>query len=231
MGMEPVAKARTQKKDAIEPTARRSDARRNIEAILDAAESCLAADPDASMSDIASAAGLGRVTIYGHFGSRAELIELVARRVLEEANRVLSDVDLTDDAADALARLVDASWRVTVRSGSLLVAAEKALPPHAVRQAHAGDLEDRVRNFLAGAQRSGAFRSDLSTEWLVSMFHTTLHAAANEIESGRLNAEQAADVITATLLGTYRPLAGQEAGASTTRRKRPSRVGERPSER
>ena len=187
-----------------EPPARRADARRNIETILDAAERRLAADPDASMSDIAAEAGLGRVTIYGHFKTRAELIEVVARRVLEDANEVLADVDLTGDPADALARLVTASWKVTIRSGSLLVAAEKALPPSVVRDAHAGGLEDRVQRFVAGARRAGAFRSDLPTEWLVAMFHATLHAAANEVDAGRLDADDAADVITATLLGAYR---------------------------
>ena len=187
-----------------EPKALRADARRNIEVILDAAERCLAADPDASMSDIAGAAGLGRVTIYGHFKTRADLIEVVARRVLHDANEVLSGVDLTGDAASALARLVEASWKVTIRSGSLVVAAEKALPPHVVREAHSGELEDRVRNFLADAQRAGAFRSDLSNEWLVAVFHATLHAAALEIDAGRLDADEAGRVITATLLATYR---------------------------
>jgi AcrR family transcriptional regulator len=209
--------ARARRAAAAEPTVRRADARRNLQAILHAAERCLAADPDASMSDIASEAGLGRVTIYGHFKTRADLIEVVARRVLGDANELLSDVDLTGDAADALARLVEASWRVTIRSGRLVVAAEKALPPDVVREAHAGELEDRVRNFVAGAQRSGAFRSDLSTEWLVAVFHTTLHAAANEIEAGRLNADDAARVITATLLAAYRaPTAKRAAGSSTT---------------
>jgi hypothetical protein len=41
----------------------RADARRNIALILDAAQSCLARDPDASMSDIAVAAGVGRVRV------------------------------------------------------------------------------------------------------------------------------------------------------------------------
>jgi TetR/AcrR family transcriptional regulator, mexCD-oprJ operon repressor len=204
-----------------EPAARRADARRNIETILDAAERCLAADPDASMSDIADEAGLGRVTIYGHFKTRAELIEVVARRVLEDANGVLADVDLTGEAGDALARLVAASWRVTIRSGSLIVAAEKALPAHVVREVHAGELEDRVRNFLAGAQRVGSFRSDLSTEWLVATFHATLHAAANEIEAGRLDAEEAAGVITATLLGAFRaPVEALRPAHSSTRKPR-----------
>jgi hypothetical protein len=125
---------------------------------------------------------------------------------------------LFENADRALARLVEASWKVTIRSGSLVVAAEKALPPHVVRDAHAGELENRVRNFLAGAQRGGAFRADLSTEWLVAMFHATLHAAANEIDAGRLNADVATGVITATLLGAYRQPAAKRAAAASTRR-------------
>lgn len=203
------------------PTPQRADARRNVEAILDAAESCLALDPDASMGDIAAAAGLGRVTIYGHFKTRAELVEIVVRRVLDDSNTVLGGVDLTGDAQQALVRLVEATWEVTTRSGSLVVAAEKALPPHVVRDAHAGELEDRVQNFLARAQRAGTFRTDLSTEWLVAIFHATLHAAANEIAAGRLERDQGASVITATLLGAYRTPPGRP------RRSRPSsRVGD-----
>lgn len=189
---------------AREQQPRRADARRNVETILDAAERCLAADPDASMNDIADEAGLGRVTLYGHFESRAELIEVVVRRVLDDANKVLANVDLTGEAQAVLGRLVEASWEVTVRATGLLVAAEKALPPRIVREAHAGELEDRVKNFLAAGQLAGAFRSDLPTGWLVAVFHATLHAAANEIAAGRLNAGKAAGVITATLLGAYR---------------------------
>jgi TetR/AcrR family transcriptional regulator, mexCD-oprJ operon repressor len=194
----------TPKAAARRPQPRRADARRNVETILEAAERCLAADPDASMSDIASAADLGRITVYGHFKSRAELVEVVTRRVLDDANRVLGGVDLAGNVAAALTRLVEAAWDLTIRHGSLVVAAEKALPPAVLREAHAGELEDRVRNFLARAQRAGAFRSDLSTAWLVTVFHATLHAAANEVASGRLPAGRAASVITATLLGAYR---------------------------
>ena len=121
---------------------RRADARRNIEIIVAAAERRLARDPDASMSDIASEAGLGRITIYGHFKKRAELVEVVARRVLTDANTLLRGVDLRGGPAPALARLVQASWEVTARSGSLVVAAERALSPQVLRELHAGELED-----------------------------------------------------------------------------------------
>jgi TetR/AcrR family transcriptional regulator, mexCD-oprJ operon repressor len=187
---------------------RRADARRNIETIVEAAERCLARDPDASMSDIADEASLGRITIYGHFKTRAELVEVVARRVLASANALLARVDLRGDPAQALARLVRASWEVTARSGSLVVAAEKALPPQVVRGLHAGKLEERVRRFLARGQRERAFRSDLSTDWLVTLFHATLHAAANEAHAGRLDGHEAAEIVTRTLLAAYQPPAG-----------------------
>jgi TetR/AcrR family transcriptional regulator, mexCD-oprJ operon repressor len=182
------------------PTQLRADARRNVELILAAAETCLARDPDASMSDIAAEAGLGRVTIYGHFSSRQALIEAVVHRVLAAANAALNAVDLSGDPGAALERLVEATWQVTLRSGSLIVAADKALPATTVRQAHAGGLEERVRNLFRAGQRSGAFRSDLSADWLVAIFHAVLHAAADEIDVGRLGPEDASRVITSTML-------------------------------
>ena len=78
--------------------------------------------------------------------------------MLAVANAALDELDLSGDPAGALERLVDATWRLILRSGSLLVAAEKALPAAIVRQAHVGGLEERVRNFIATSQASGAFR-------------------------------------------------------------------------
>ena len=123
-------------------------------------------------------------------------------------NAALDEVDLSADAAAALERLVDATWRLILRSGSLLVAAEKALPAVTVRQAHAGGLEERVRSFIATSQASGAFRSDLSADWLMAVFAAIIHAAANEMDAGRLDAAEASTAITSTMLvalGCQRP--------------------------
>jgi TetR/AcrR family transcriptional regulator, mexCD-oprJ operon repressor len=182
----------------------RADARRNIERILEAAEVCLARNPNASMNDIAAEAGLGRVTIYGHFASRQVLVEAVVHRVLAAANAALDEVDLTGGPPASLQRLVDATWRLILRSGSLLVAAEQALPAATVRKAHAGGLEDRVRNFITAAQDSGAFRSDLSADWLMATFAAIVHTAANEIDAGNLDPDQASNTITSTMLAILR---------------------------
>jgi TetR/AcrR family transcriptional regulator, mexCD-oprJ operon repressor len=181
---------------------RRADARRNIESILDAARRRLSEDPDASVGDIAAAAGVGRVTLYGHFPSRAELVEAVATRNLEAFDTALEAIDLTGDPHDALVRLVDAIWQLTAESALLVVAAERSLPPDRLLAAHDKPLR-RVAEFVEHGQAQGAFRADLPASWLFAMFHSTVHAAATEIAAGRLDAPDAGHVIATTLLAAF----------------------------
>src|ERR1700727_4062147 len=89
---------------------RRADASRTVAAILAAATECLARDPDTSMAEIAAAAGVGRMTLYGHFKTRAELLKAVLTQVIAEAHDALFAVDVSGDPRDALARLVAANW-------------------------------------------------------------------------------------------------------------------------
>ena len=104
---------------------KRADAVRNVERILDAAIACLTERPTASMADIAKRAGLGRVTLYGHFASRAELLEAVVVRVLEQGERALGAVDLSGNPRDALSRLIESSWLLTSQAASIIAAAEE----------------------------------------------------------------------------------------------------------
>src|SRR4051794_31235235 len=84
------------------PRGPRADARRNIAAIMDAALACIVRDPDVGVGEIAKTAGVGRVTLYGHFGSRAELVDAVFARTVEEADQALSAIDPDTDPRLAL---------------------------------------------------------------------------------------------------------------------------------
>jgi TetR/AcrR family transcriptional regulator, mexCD-oprJ operon repressor len=182
----------------------RADARRSIAAILDAATACLIRDPQASTSAIARAAGVGRVTLYGHFPSRAELVDAVFARTIREADVALDGVDLDGDARAALARLVASSWRIVAAHRAVLLAAEQELPAERIRTHHDRPMA-RVQALVERGQREAVFRADLSAQWLVAVFYTVLHGAAGEIEAGRLTVDDAADAITATLLAAYTP--------------------------
>ncbi|WP_312033493.1 TetR/AcrR family transcriptional regulator [Nocardia speluncae] len=184
--------------------AKRADARRNITAILDAAQQCLVADPEANISEIAKAAGVGRVTLYGHFASRAELINAVFARAVADSERVLDDLDLDGDPHAALGRLVAASWRIIDEFRALLRAAHNYIPAERIRVAHDRPMR-RVQRLLERGRVAGVFRDDLPISWMVAVYHSVIHSAATEIAAGRLSDNGAADLITATLLGAYAP--------------------------
>ncbi|WP_213775298.1 TetR/AcrR family transcriptional regulator [Bradyrhizobium sp. dw_78] len=61
----------------------RADARANRDRILDVAREALAADPTASLSSIAKAAGVGAGTLYRHFPSREALVLGVYRTEID----------------------------------------------------------------------------------------------------------------------------------------------------
>lgn len=188
--------------DLVAEVPKRADARRNIVAILDAATTCLAADPDCSMGDIAMAAGVGRVTLYGHFESRAVLIDAVVTRAIADTDAALDAVDLDGDPREALAELIKATWLLTDRFGSLVVAAERVLTPERIYKVHAGPMQ-RVRRLIGRGQHEGAFRSDLPEEWLVATLHGLIHAAAQAVASGEVTTADAPELINATVQAAF----------------------------
>ena len=179
--------------------ATRSDAVRNRDAILDAALERLTADPSASMGDIAKAAGVGRVTVYGHFSSREQLIESVLIRTIERSEAELAGIDLDGDPVAALDRLVRRSWRIVDRFHRLLGVAEESLSNDRIL-AHHGEPMARVQALIERGQRAGAMRRDLSAEWLTTCFHALLHAAAGELRAGHLAEADADRVVAATVV-------------------------------
>ena len=178
---------------------RRADAKRNVAAILAAATECLAKDPDTSVAEIAAAAGVGRMTLYGHFKTRADLLDAVLARAVAGAHEALDAVDVAGDPRDALARLVAASWHVVDQLRHVLAAAQRELPAERIRQAHDRVL-GRVQVLIERGQAAGAFRADLPLPWLVSLAMNVMHAAAAEVTAGRLTSGQAPSVIAGTLL-------------------------------
>jgi len=186
------------------PANKRADAQRNIEAILDAAVTCLSRDPEASVGEIAKAAGVGRVTLYGHFTSRADLVDAVFTRTVEHADAALDAVDTTGDPRRALARLITATWPMIDRARSIRAAALTALPPERLHAAHETPMR-RVQKLVERGQDEGVFRSDLPATWLVGVLLSVMHGAADEINAGQLVADDAAGLISATVLAAYTP--------------------------
>jgi TetR/AcrR family transcriptional repressor of mexCD-oprJ operon len=185
-------------------TARRADARRNITRILDATVDLLSQDPSASVGAIAAAAGVGRVTLYGHFPSRAALVEGAVRHAIDRGEARLVEVDLTGDPRDALDRLIHSSWLLVVQSRNLLAAAQDSLSPARIQELHDKPVR-RLEELVRRGQRAGVFRADLPVSWLVGVLHRVMHGAADEIGAGRLEEGDAPRAISATILAAFTP--------------------------
>lgn len=180
----------------------RADAQRNRAKILAATVTAIRKNPDASVADIAAEAGVGRMTLYGHFQTRAELIEEALMDSLERGEDVLKEVALDGEAVAAFQRLVSSSWVLVDQSGALLAAAQKELPAARIRELHE-KAEARMRTLLLRGQREGAFRIDLPVTWLLTTTHVVMNGAAEEVRAGRLDPDDAPWFIDAILLPAF----------------------------
>jgi AcrR family transcriptional regulator len=139
----------------------RSHARSNRARILAAAREELSRDPDASLDEIARAAGVVRRTLYGHFPNREALVTALA----QEAKQALQEAFTAArrpgaDPPTALARLILASWAVGGRYRMLISLARRDLGEERIRAALAPARAEAAA-ILERGQQDGTFASHL----------------------------------------------------------------------
>jgi len=148
----------------------RADARRNTDALLEAALAVFATSGvDAPVREIAEKAGVGVGTVYRHFPQRADLIAAVFRR----------EIDACADAAPALAAGHKPSEALArwMQRYAAFVAAKRGL----AKALHSGDpafdnlpgyfdrrLRPALRTLLGLAVAAGEVRADVDADDLLS---------------------------------------------------------------
>lgn len=187
----------------ITPERRRSDAARNAESILAAAISQLRTRPDATITSIAREAGLGRVTVYGHFPSRTALVDAAVGRVIADNQEPLDGAAENPDPVRALECVLGLSWQLMDQSRSIVVAASDELTPARLRELHAA-FEARICALIERGQAAGIFRTDLPAWWLVTAIHRIFHGAATEVAGNRLHQGQVLSLLTGTVMSLLR---------------------------
>ncbi|MEW2624747.1 TetR/AcrR family transcriptional regulator [Streptomyces sp. NPDC048106] len=184
---------------------RRADAQRSIAAVLDAAERVLVQRPEASMDEIARAAGVTRQTVYAHFRSRDALLRALLERFTQRVAAVLDAADLEcGPAADAIVRFLDCAWQASAAEPLLL---------HISQQSRTAQEDDSLHQPIIGrlyalirrGQDHGEFDPELPAAWLATTTITLAHTAAEEARAGRMTDDEA---ITALRRTVPRMLAG-----------------------
>ena len=175
----------------------RADARRNLRNILQAAADLLARDPDASMIQVAEAAGLHRATLYRHFPNREDLVFAIHLQALEDAHRAIEAAEPErGDAAQALGRVVTGLASVGERYRIVAGTEEFADELGPLREA----IGAQLIGLVARGQQQGSLRRDLSPRWIVlAMVHLVIGALA-DVTRGEMRGEDVAAHVTAVLM-------------------------------
>ncbi|WP_433239834.1 TetR/AcrR family transcriptional regulator [Streptosporangium sp. CA-135522] len=136
-------------------------ARSNRQRILAVAATELSRNPQASMDDVARAAGVVRRTLYGHFPSRDALIEGIteqaAREIAEAFHRGQTD---TDSPVEAMARFTLAVWEVGDRYRLLIALAQRNLTGAGIHDL-LRPVREKAAELLESGQRLGVFSDHL----------------------------------------------------------------------
>ncbi|WP_162186044.1 TetR/AcrR family transcriptional regulator [Amycolatopsis jejuensis] len=183
-----------------EAKTRRSDAQRNRDAVLATAIRLLAADPDASMQEIAGQSGVGRTTVYRHFPTREHLLAALVDLVVTEQRAIITTATAVHAAAsEVFAAIGPEIIRVGERYRFL------DTRPVVVSQAplRTPAADEPLLTWLAAAQRRGELRKDFSPAWMYAMIHGLSRAANEEVLAGRTTAEEAGILLGRTFVAAF----------------------------
>src|SRR5476649_1166713 len=168
--------------------------------ILDVALEMLGQNPEAGMGDIASAAGVVRRTVYGHFPTRTDLVRTLTQRAVNEMTAVLTEVNASDGAADAawvdfIARL----WPLARRYRVLLALrrGEYCEEIHALL----GPVDKILADLVERGQDTEVFGRHLPAGILSQVAYAAVFSIAdNDLSNGSLGA-RAATITSLLILG------------------------------
>lgn len=173
----------------------RADAERSVRAILEAAERVLAEDPNASMEQIAEAAGLTRITVHRRFATRQALLEALSVSAMQQL------IDAIDDARPDAAPALVAIYRVTANALRVKNAWRFTLShstPHSDAAAAIwAVIEARTLELLRRAQREGLLDPAADLKWTRQVYYVLLSEALK-----RSGADPDPDALAALVINT-----------------------------
>ena len=178
----------------------RADVLRNRGAILDAAVDVLAADPSASLSEVARRAGLGRATLYRHVPSREALRDAIRQEALTRAQAALAGAGLEDvTAREGVRRAAEVLVPLGMRFRVLLAEGADVDPDFvAARDLALAPLIGLVARAASEATPGGP-GGPVNPAWTGMVLANLLVTAARAADAGVIALDEAADLVTRTL--------------------------------
>jgi AcrR family transcriptional regulator len=174
----------------------RADATRNIESVLLTGARVLAADPGATMADIARESGVDRSTVYRRFPNREALLAAIFQAKLDAAEQVIDEArPLKAPFNVALHRFVEGTVTVSRRWPVDL----QAMLEDDQARARGVQLRARVDALVERGATEEILRDDLPPQWASDVLLALVNLVAHSYQEVAPGA--AADLVLETFLG------------------------------
>lgn len=149
-------------------------AKRSRRALLDAAIELLLKNPQASLSDIANHAGVGRATLYRQFESREQLIQELALESLVITDKVVEPIKQRQLSAKlTLTEMLKVLMPLADRYHFILSIWSIAEQDDEVMEIYNSQL-NKLAALIERAKQEGSVRSSLDTAWIVCLFDSVI---------------------------------------------------------
>ncbi|MDQ2655272.1 MAG: TetR/AcrR family transcriptional regulator [Chloroflexota bacterium] len=157
-GSEPVGSDRNARRS------QRSDAKRNVGALLEAAKTVFArSGVDAPAKEITDLAGVGVGTLYRHFPRRSDLIVAVLQHEIDECANAATSLGTTHEPWEALKKWIERFTAFVGTKHGLAAALHSGDPAFNDLPRYFTDhLEPALDRLLDAARRSGDVRADIT---------------------------------------------------------------------
>jgi AcrR family transcriptional regulator len=176
----------------------RADAERSVRAILEAAERVLAADPGASMEQIAEAAGVARTTVHRRFASRQALIEALAESAVRQLAQAIEDA--RPDTTPPLVALHRVTANVLRIKGAWSYALGRPTDEGGGAAAGWDQLGARCVELLGRARDEDLLDPAVDLEWVRRVYYALIGEALHGDERADPDPDALATLVVDTLL-------------------------------
>lgn len=161
--------------------------------VLDTAAAVFAKDPAASLSQVASAVGIGRTTLHKQYPTRHDLLVAVASRALDISESVISAARADPDPLHRIVvELLPFGAYLT-----LLTAQPEVFDDDTITS-RTDALTAPIAAIVASA---GTIRPGVPDWWLVRSLHALLFTAWELVQTGWLAPRDAPELVLSTFTG------------------------------
>lgn len=174
----------------IDPRAARSRV-----ALLKTGLSVLITNKDASLTEIAQQAGVGRATVYRQFETRESLIEAIAIDCVDRMKEITANIEQEATSGLDVFRLLFLYMAPFTQEMQFLMHLDDHLRNGELDLDNEYErLQQEILTFIVNAQRHGDIGQDLPADWIVNLIDGLFFAGWMQQEAGT-SPEQAAELM------------------------------------